>query len=139
MAQYRDDVSGPGGYQQRGERDLAGGWLMGRIFGVPVYVAPSWLIVAAAITYMFAPNVSAQIPQLGAGRYAVSLAYAVLLYLSVLVHELGHAVTAMRLGVPVRRITLQLLGGVTEMGGQARSPGREFLVAAAGPVLSLLL
>jgi Zn-dependent protease len=116
-----------------------GGWLMGRLFGVPVYVAPSWLIVAVAITIMFGPDVARQIPQLGARSYVVSFTYAVLLYLSVLVHELGHALVAMRLGVPVRRITLQLLGGVTEMGGEARSPGREFLVAAAGPVLSLLL
>jgi len=112
---------------------------MGRLFGVPVFVAPSWLIVAAAITVMFAPDVGQKIPELGGGRYAVSFAYAVLLYLSVLIHELGHALVALRLGVPVRRITLQLLGGVTEMSGQARSPGREFLVAVAGPVLSLLL
>jgi len=112
---------------------------MGRLFGVPVYVAPSWVIVAAAITLMFGPDVRARIPELGAGSFAVSFAYAVLLYVSVLIHELGHALVALRLGVPVRRITLQLLGGVTEMGGQARSPGREFLVAAAGPVLSLLL
>jgi Zn-dependent protease len=129
----------PGRAERPGSLEAGGGWLMGRLFGVPVYVAPSWLIVAAAITIMFGPDVAQQIPQLGGASYAVSFSYAVLLYVSVLIHELGHAVVAMRLGVPVKRITLQLLGGVTEMAGEARSPGREFLVAVAGPVLSLLL
>jgi Zn-dependent protease/CBS domain-containing protein len=110
---------------------------MGRILGVPVYVTPSWAVVALLITVMFAPNVRYDIPEIGGGRFAVSFAYAVLLYGSVLVHELGHAVTAMRFGMPVKRITLQLLGGVTEMGGQARTPRREFAIAAAGPVLSI--
>jgi Zn-dependent protease len=115
------------------------GWLMGRVFGIPVYVTPSWLLIAALITIMFAPNVGYAVPEIGEGRYAVSFAYAVLLYASVFVHELGHALTAMRLGLPVRKITLQLLGGVTEMGGEARTPGREFAVAGAGPALSVVL
>lgn len=115
------------------------GWLMGRLFGVPVYVAPSWVVVALLITVMFAENVGRSIPEIGNGKYAVSFAYAVLLYLSVLVHELGHALTATRLGLGVRRITLQLLGGVTEMDGQAATPRREFSIAAAGPLLSILL
>jgi Zn-dependent protease len=112
---------------------------MGRLFGIPVYVTPSWLLVALLITLMFAPNVGRNIPELGEGRFAVSFAYAVLLYVSVLIHELGHALTAMRMGLPVRKITLQLLGGVTEMGGEARSPGREFSIAFAGPALSVFL
>ncbi|MGQ0844362.1 MAG: M50 family metallopeptidase [Sporichthyaceae bacterium] len=115
------------------------GWMMGRLFGVPVYVAPSWAVVALLITVMFAEPVERSIPEIGGGKYAVSFAYAVLLYLSVLIHELGHARTAIHLGLPVRRITLQLLGGVTEMDGQAPTPRREFSIAAAGPALSLLL
>jgi len=112
---------------------------MGRIFGVPVYVAPSWIVVALLLTVMFAPQVAYDIPEIGSGRFVVSFTYAVLLYGSVLIHELGHAITARRLGLPVRRITLQLLGGVTEMAGQARSPRREFAIAAAGPALSIVL
>lgn len=115
------------------------GWLMGRLFGVPVYVTPSWAVVALLITVMFAPTVGYSIPEIGTGKYAVSFAFAVLLYGSVLIHEFGHALTAMRLGLPVRRITLQLLGGVTEMDGQAPTPRREFSIAVAGPMLSLLL
>ena len=116
-----------------------GGWLMGRIRGIPIYVAPSWVIIALLITLMFAPNVGYDIPEIEGGKYAVSFAYAVLLYASVLIHELGHAFTAMRYGLPVKRITLQLLGGVTEMGRESNSPRREFAIAGAGPALSLLL
>lgn len=112
---------------------------MGRPFGVPVYVAPSWFLVAALITWWFAPTVEAQVPGLGAWRYAVSFAFAVLLYLSVLVHELSHSVTALRLGLPVRRISLHLLGGVSEIGREPQSAGREFLIAFAGPAVSILL
>ncbi|HUR73295.1 MAG TPA: site-2 protease family protein, partial [Sporichthya sp.] len=115
------------------------GWQVGRILGVPVFVAPSWAIIALLITLMFAPNVGYDIPELNGGKYAVSFAYAVLLYASVLIHELGHAVTAMKFGLPVKRITLQLLGGVTEMGRESKSPRREFAIAGAGPALSLLL
>ena len=115
------------------------GWQMGRIRGVPVFVAPSWLIIALLITLMFAPSIGYHIPEIEDGKYAVSFTYAVLLYASVLIHELGHAFTAMRFGLPVKRITLQLLGGVTEMGRETDSPRREFAIAGAGPALSLLL
>lgn len=115
------------------------GWQVGRILGVPIFVAPSWAIIALLITLMFAPNVGYDIPEIGGSKYLVSFAYAVLLYASVLIHELGHALTAMRFGLPVKRITLQLLGGVTEMAREAKSPRREFTIAGAGPALSLLL
>lgn len=123
-----------------GEESTRGsGWLVGRIRGVPIYVAPSWAIIALLITVMFAPNVGYDIPEIEGGKYGVSFAYAVLLYASVLIHELGHAFTAMRFGLPVKKITLQLLGGVTEMGRESHSPRREFAIAGAGPALSLLL
>lgn len=111
---------------------------MGRPFGIPVYVAPSWLVIAAVITLLYEPMVEAVL-HLGPASYAVAFVFAVLLYASVLVHELAHAVVARRFDIPVERITLFMLGGVTEMRGEARTPGREFLVAFAGPLLSLVL
>jgi len=119
-------------------RARGGGLLMGRLFGVPVYVAPTWFLIAALITVVFAPSVDARLG-LGAGSYVVALAFAVLLYLSVLVHELSHSVVALRFGLPVRRISLYLLGGVSEIEKEPETPGREFAVAIAGPVLSLTL
>jgi Zn-dependent protease/CBS domain-containing protein len=71
--------------------------------------------------------------------YALAFLFAVLLYLSVFVHELGHALTAKRLGLPVRGITLHFLGGHTEIERDAPTPGRDLVVSAAGPLLSLAL
>ena len=69
----------------------------------------------------------------------MSLTFALLLYLSVLVHELSHTVVALRSGLPVRRISLHLLGGVSEIERPAETPGREAGIAVAGPLVSLLL
>jgi Zn-dependent protease len=69
----------------------------------------------------------------------VAAAFVVLLYVSVLVHELAHSVVARGYGLPVRRILLYPLGGVSEIEREAPTPGREFAVAGAGPALSLVL
>jgi Zn-dependent protease len=132
----------PGGSSRRLDeprRDPGGGLLLGRPFGVPIYVSPTWIIVAVLITVSFGPFVESRIPELGGLAYAVSFAFAVLLYLSVLIHELAHSVVALRFGLPVRRISLYLLGGVSEIEKEAPTPGKEFLIAVAGPVLSLVL
>jgi Zn-dependent protease/CBS domain-containing protein len=111
---------------------------MGRPFGIPVYVSPTWLIVAAFITYTFQPTFHAYLPWLSdAAAYAVAFAFAVFLYVSVLLHELAHCVVARHYDLPVRRITLYLLGGVSEIEREPDRPGREFNVAFAGPLLSL--
>ncbi|MER8008756.1 site-2 protease family protein [Streptomyces sp. NPDC094149] len=116
-----------------------GGLLMGRPFGVPVYVAPSWFLVAALITWVFGGQLDRVLPELGAARYLVSLFFAVAFYASVLVHELAHTVAALRFKLPVRRIQLQFFGGVSEIEKEAETPGREFVLAFVGPLLSLVL
>jgi Zn-dependent protease/CBS domain-containing protein len=116
-----------------------GGLLMGRPFGVPVYVAPSWFLVAALITWVFGGQLDRVLPELGAARYLVSLFFAVAFYASVLVHELAHTVAALRFKLPVRRIRLQFFGGVSEIEKEAETPGREFVLAFVGPLLSLIL
>ncbi|MFF7793369.1 site-2 protease family protein [Streptomyces sp. NPDC007991] len=116
-----------------------GGLLMGRPFGVPVYVAPSWFLVAALITWVFGGQLERVLPELGAARYLVSLFFAVAFYASVLVHELAHTVAALRFKLPVRRIQLQFFGGVSEIEKEAETPGREFVLAFVGPLLSLVL
>ncbi|ARF54526.1 site-2 protease family protein [Streptomyces gilvosporeus] len=116
-----------------------GGILMGRPFGVPVYVAPSWFVVAALITWVFGGQLERVLPELGAARYLVSLFFAVAFYGSVLVHELAHTVAALRFKLPVRRIQLQFFGGVSEIEKESDTPGREFVLAFVGPLLSLVL
>jgi Zn-dependent protease/CBS domain-containing protein len=112
---------------------------MGRPFGVPVYVAPSWFLVAALITWVFGGQLDRILPELGAVRYLVSLFFAVAFYASVLVHELAHTIAALRFKLPVRRIQLQFFGGVSEIEKEAETPGREFVLAFVGPLLSLVL
>ncbi|GAA5610700.1 site-2 protease family protein [Streptomyces platensis] len=122
-----------------GKKKTGGGILMGRPFGVPVYVAPSWFLVAALITWVFGGQLERVLPELGAARYLVSLFFAVAFYASVLVHELAHTVAALRFKLPVRRIQLQFFGGVSEIEKETETPGREFVLAFVGPLLSLVL
>ncbi|WP_432058389.1 site-2 protease family protein [Streptomyces sp. bgisy022] len=131
--------SGPGKGPQRPPEQQRGGLLMGRPFGVPVYVAPSWFLVAILITWVFGGQIDRVLPELGAASYLVSLFFAVAFYASVLVHELAHTLAALRFKLPVRRIQLQFFGGVSEIEKEAETPGREFVLAFVGPLLSLVL
>lgn len=112
---------------------------LGRVAGVPVQVSPTWFIVAAVITFGGRGIVDDYVPGLGNGAYLVAFVFAVLLYLSVFLHELGHALTAQAFGLPVRGITLHFLGGYTEIERESPTPGRDLAVSAAGPALSLVL
>jgi Zn-dependent protease/CBS domain-containing protein len=113
------------------------GIVVARPFGIPVYVSPYWFIIAGVFIVIYANDLSAALS--GDMRYVVAAAFVVLLYVSVLVHELSHSVVARSFGLPVRRILLYPLGGVSEIEREAPTPGREFAVAAAGPALSLVL
>ncbi|MET8830232.1 site-2 protease family protein [Streptomyces sp. NPDC004610] len=132
-------TSPPSARPPRRPREPGGGLLMGRPFGVPVYVAPSWFVVAALITWVFGGQLDRVLPELGGARYLVALFFAVAFYASVLVHELAHTVAALRFKLPVRRIQLQFFGGVSEIEKEAETPGREFVLAFVGPLLSLVL
>ncbi len=114
------------------------GLLLGRPFGVPVYVTSSWWIVAVLITLVYGGIVQSRLA-LGPSAYLLAFVFAVLLYASVLVHELAHSVVARWYGLPVRRIVLYVLGGVSEIDREAPTPGREFWIAFSGPLLSLVL
>ncbi|MFF5259609.1 M50 family metallopeptidase [Actinomadura viridis] len=118
-------------------RPTGPGLYIGRPLGVPVFVSPSWFLVALVVTIMFEGQVDGVVPP--PASYAVAFAYAVLLYASVFVHELSHAVTARVLGLPVRSVVLHILGGETSIEREAPTPGREFLIAFAGPLTNLVL
>lgn len=114
-----------------------GSYRIGSIGGVDVYVRASWLVIAVLIAVLLAPEVEREEPGLGALKYVAGLAFAVLLYLSVLLHEMSHALMAKHFGLPVRSISLQFLGGMTEIDGEAATPGQEFKIAVVGPLTSL--
>ncbi len=118
------------------------GWMLpvGRFFGVPIFFAPSWLLIAGLITIYYAPIVADAVPNAsGSSTYALALAFACVFALCVLLHELGHTAVALLLGAPVKRVVIFLLGGLAEMGREPQRPREEFLIAGAGPAVSLLL
>nr|WP_245782232.1 site-2 protease family protein [Actinokineospora terrae] len=117
-----------------------GGLLLFRYSGVPVVLAPSWWVGALAVVVFYAPLVGNLMP--GASMVTsvlLACAFAVLLGASVLAHELGHCVVALKLGLPVRRLRLFLLGGLSEIAKTPRRPVHEGVVAAAGPAVSIAL
>lgn len=112
---------------------------IGSIAGVDVLVRSSWLILAVLIAVIMAPAVDSVRPGLGTLKYLAGMAFAVLLYFSVLLHEVSHAVMARRFGIEVESIQLDFLGGVTQITSPARTAGQEFSIAIVGPLTSILV
>lgn len=115
----------------------AGTIRLGTFLGSDVLVSRSWFLVAALIAFVMAPRIEQVQPGLGAGKYVAGVAFAVLLYFSVLLHEASHAVAARRFGYGVSSITLHFLGGMTAIDSEARRPRDEFVIAVVGPLTSL--
>jgi Zn-dependent protease len=122
MAAMNPTVAGPASPGRRRP-----GIPLGRVFGFPLYLRWSVLLLMGLVVLLSADIIG----------YGVGLGFVVCLLLSVLLHELGHALTARRLGIGVRGITLEILGGYTEMDREAPSPRAELAVSLAGPAVSL--
>jgi Zn-dependent protease len=112
-----------------------------RIWGIPISVHASWLLVFALVVASLAAGYfPAQHPEWGAPtRWVLGALTSLLFFASVLVHELGHSRVALRYGIPIRGITLFVFGGVAQIGREPGSPGVEFRIAIAGPLTSLAL
>lgn len=110
---------------------------IGSIAGADVLVSGSWFLVAALIAVLVAPRVEQVEPGLGGWKYVAGFVFAVILYLSVLLHEASHAWMARRYGHRITSITLHFLGGMTAVEGEARTAKQEFWIAVVGPVTSL--
>jgi Zn-dependent protease/CBS domain-containing protein len=108
-----------------------------RIGGIDVRIHPSWLLAVAVVTWSFWDRFQHDPRFGGTAAFVMALAAAVLLFASVLAHELAHALEARFRGVPVGGITLFLFGGVTEMPVEARRPADEFAMVGVGPLTSL--
>jgi len=125
---------------RQGRPPRGAGLPVGRFFGVPIYLSLSWLVIAAIITVSYSDLVQTYVVGITrGGAYLVAFGIAVLLALSLLAHELGHVAMSLALGMRVRRVVIFLLGGVSEIEGETRRPGEEYLIAIAGPLVSLLL
>lgn len=119
----------------------AGGFDIGRWFGFPIRIDYSWFIVFAMVIWTFSTwEFPARLPGRSDQVYGLmGISAALLLFLSVLLHELAHSAVARATGISVERITLFIFGGVAEMSSEAGSPRDEFAVTAAGPLSSFAL
>ncbi len=114
---------------------------LARIAGVDIGVNWSWLVVLVLLAFSLATVVFPQrTPDLEQGSYlTMALVAAILFFVCLVAHELGHALQAQREGMEIEGITLWLFGGVASFKGQFPSAGAEFRIAVAGPLVSLLL
>ncbi len=112
-------------------------WRVGTLFGIPLFIDPSWFLIVAWIT--FTDGYQAQAEWGAAIAYGAGLAMALLLFASVFLHELGHSLVAKRQNIAVSSITLFLFGGVAAIDEEPKTPGQMFQVAIAGPLVSLSL
>ena len=120
---------------------MPGSFRIGKIAGIEISVHVSWLIIFVLLTWSLATG---WFPVLYPGwspfaYWAVSLLAALLLFVSVLVHELAHSLVARWRGLPVNSITLFIFGGVSNIEQEPKSPGVEFQMSIVGPLTSLLI
>jgi len=115
------------------------GWQIARLWGIPLRIHPTWLVILLIATVAFQRDYQPA----GSGGdlliWGLAFLTALLLFVSVLLHELGHSLVALSQGVKVRSITLFLLGGVASVDRECATPMGAALVAAAGPAVSLAL
>jgi len=136
--EYTDE----GGHdREQNEPVNLGGIRIGRLAGIPIGVQPLWIVIVGLITWslgaVYYPDAVPGIAPLLA--YALGLLSALLLFASILLHELGHAVVARRHGVEIEEIDLWLLGGVARMKGYPKTAGDELRFALAGPLVTLAI
>ena len=111
-------------------------WKIGSLFGIPLFLDPLWFVILGLTTL----NFGFAYQQWGTvAGWSAGLIMALLLFASVLLHELGHSLVAQSQGIKVNSITLFLFGGVAAIEEESKTPGQAFQVAIAGPAVSVML
>jgi Zn-dependent protease/CBS domain-containing protein len=117
---------------------MQSGWRVGSIFGIPLYIDLSWVVIFVLVAIPRGVLWQTQYPQWGIfTAYAAGALMALLLFGSVLLHELGHSMVARAQGIKVNSITLFLFGGIASIEQESKTPGKAFQVAIAGPAVSI--
>ncbi|MGK7888114.1 MAG: site-2 protease family protein, partial [Leptolyngbyaceae cyanobacterium] len=111
------------------------GWRIGSVFGIPFFLDPSWFLILLLVTLVYGSEWSAYDVS-GAMEWILGLCMALLLFASVLMHELGHSLVARSQGITVNSITLFLFGGIASIDRESKTPGQALQVAIAGPLVS---
>ena len=116
-------------------------WKIGRALGIPIHVHASWFLIFSLVTWVLSTGYLPEgLPGLSPLRYwGMGGITAVLMFLSVLLHELGHSYVALYYRIPIEKITLFIFGGVAHMRTEAPTPKAEFFIALAGPVVSFAI
>ncbi|MGB2926580.1 MAG: site-2 protease family protein [Limnothrix sp.] len=115
-------------------------WQFGVLFGIPLYIDRSWFVILILITALDANSPIVQgLAQTSSVAWLTGFGMALLLFTSVLLHELGHSLVAKSQGIEVKSITLFLFGGIASIERESKTPYEAFAVAIAGPLVSLLL
>ncbi|MEI8341341.1 MAG: site-2 protease family protein [Verrucomicrobiota bacterium] len=117
------------------------GIFLGRLFGIRFYIDYSWFLIAAIVTYSLSTAFfPAYLPGCSPPFYFIlGTVAALLFFLSILLHELGHSVVSQRCGIPVPRITLLFIGGIAEISREPDNPKMELKIALAGPAVTVFL
>ena len=116
-----------------------GSMQLARILGIPIGVNASWFLVLAIFVFLLADSFNGALGSESLFGYIAAVAASLLFFASILLHELGHAVAARRDGIHVASIDLFFFGGLMRMSSDTRSPGSEFRVAVAGPLVTLAI
>ncbi len=116
-------------------------WRIGRIFGIDIYVDSSWFLIFILFTWILAANYFPQkYTDWSRGlHWLIGIITSLLIFASVLIHELAHSVVALKQGERVKNITLFILGGVAQISEEPKKPSRELIMALVGPLTSLSL
>ena len=116
---------------------MNGNLRVGNLFGIPFFINISWFFVLVLTTLNFASGLTSQFPWLGQASFLLGLLASILLFGSVLLHELGHSFAAQQQDIRVNSITLFLFGGLASLDDEAKTPAGAFWIAVAGPLVSL--
>jgi Zn-dependent protease/CBS domain-containing protein len=116
-----------------------GTWVIGRVKGIQLTMRVTWLPVAVLLAFSFSAVIARQFPYLGSWRYVASFAFVVAFTLSILIHELAHALVALRFKIPVTEINLGFFAAGTHIEGERKTPFEEFAISVVGPVASLIV
>ncbi len=117
---------------------MKSGWRIGSLFGIPLFLDPSWFVILLLVTFVYGSSWQGENWGDGA-EWIAGFAMALLLFGSVLLHELGHSLVALSQGISVNSITLFLFGGIASIDKESKTPEQAFQVAIAGPAVSLSL
>jgi len=120
---------------------MNGSFRIGNLFGIPFYINSSWFLVLGFLTLTYGGNLATQFSEELGGilPWILGLITALLLFSSVLAHELGHSFVALSQGIEVKSITLFLFGGLASLDRESKTPAEAFWVAIAGPLVSIVL